>query len=144
MTTSGTWWWLAHPTGLWWYMRQKTLVKHCTGGLSCTAFQRLLQSSVTRLGLRLIRSGGHSPRVFQTLHNLSDTVSWTITMLSLAWKHKKEENLRYRSSVSSPLLPPPSSILHASFSQILQCNKAEIKRLAVQLNHNEIWRVSFA
>lgn len=54
------------------------------GPTVCTAFQRLFQSPVTRSGLRLIRNGGHSPRVFQTLHNLSDTVSWAITVPSLA------------------------------------------------------------
>lgn len=58
-----------------------------TSILLCITFQRLLQSSVTRSGLHLIRSAGHSPRVFQTLHNLSDSVSWTITVLSLARKH---------------------------------------------------------
>lgn len=99
-------------------------------GLLCIAFQRLFQSSVTRLGLHLIRSGGHSPRVFQTLHNLSDTVSWTITMLSPSKAFKKKRI--YRSTLSFSF-HPSSSIFHATISQILLCNKAEIKRLAGQL-----------
>lgn len=112
-----------------------------TRGLLCIAFQRLFQSSVTRLGLRLIRSGGHSPRVFQTLHNLSDTVSWTITMLSPPKAFKKKRI--YRSTLCFSL-PPSSSIFHASISQILLCNKAEIKRLVGQLKYNESWREPFA
>lgn len=80
----------------------------CTRGLLCIAFQRLFQSSVTRLGLRLIRSGGHSPRVFQTLHNLSDTVSWTITMLSPPKAFKKKRTYRFTLCFSLP----PSILFH--------------------------------
>ena len=107
------------------------------GPTVCTAFQRLFQSPVTRSGLRLIRNGGHSPRVFQTLHNLPDTVSWAITVLSLApRKHSEKKRRTYRSTFCGTL-PPPAPIFHASISQILLCNKAEIKRLAAQLKYNE-------
>ena len=107
------------------------------GPTVCTAFQRLFQSPVTRSGLRLIRNGGHSPRVFQTLQNLSDTVSWAITVPSLApRKHSEKKRRTYRSTFCGTL-PPPTPIFHASISQILICNKAEIKRLAAQLKNNE-------
>lgn len=45
-----------------------------------------------------------------------------------AYKCSKKERT-YRSTLCGSL-PPPSPIFHASISQILLCNKAEIKRLA--------------
>lgn len=131
-----------HEGELWFIWRGCGGTSTCTRRLLCIAFQRLFQSPITRLDLCLIRRGGHFPRVFQTLHNLSDRVSWTITMLSLARKHSKKKKT-YRSSLCSSL-PPHSHIFHASISQILVCNKAEIKRPAGQLKYNESRREPFA
>lgn len=51
-------------------------------------------------------------------------------------KHSEKKRRTYRSTFWGTL-PPLAPIFHASISQILLCNKADIERLAAQLKYNE-------
>lgn len=117
---------------------KKNVWDHITAWPLCLAFQRLLQSPVTRLGLRLIRNGGaFSTCLPNTAQLIRSSFMGNYCAVSVSAGIQKKHLLIYSS------LSPPSPIFHASISPIVLCNKAEIKRLAGQLLHNESWREPF-
>lgn len=117
---------------------KKNVWDHITAWPLCLAFQRLLQSPVTRLGLRLIRNGGaFSTCLPNTAQLIRSSFMGNYCAVSVSAGIQKKHLLIYSS------LSPPSPIFHASISPIVLCNKAEIKRLTGQLLHNESWREPF-
>lgn len=96
------------------------------------AFLRLFQSSVIRLLLHLIRSR----RAFSTCFpNTAQLIGYSfmdnycaVCFLKVFKMEKNPKTLQ----INLLQFPPPSYTYHASISQILLRNKAEIKRLYAQ------------